>query len=454
MTPFLVAGIIAVLSLVLHELSAGEGRTVVTLLAVTGVFLGLHLRPRLPRLVVAAWVTALPLMIAGFAVESAERVARNLSKLPTWDYLGFWLHARTAVMGDDFYDPRHAQELALPFQVNEAFQHEIVNAGFWYPPPTMFLFLPLGLVEPATALPWWYAAQVLAAIASVVLLRRWMFPDGGVVEGLAIAAVLAATHGTYETFHFAQTNFIALLLVILFWTRSATWAGGAWLGAAIFVKPFVALLAAGPLLARQWRSLMGFTGSVAVLLGLSSLAFGADALARWIRWDMAASKPEWIYNQPTNQSLLGLVLRQTGTVCQGVDCITHPVFLAVAGFLTLVTVALAIALTRSREHEWTIALFLLLALIVYPVSQLFYTVMLLPPVLLVWRRRELVPSGGAGASIVLGLVFALTAYDRGRESIHAFLLMWTVLTFLGLRIAWPRTNETRAGMTEPSSAIA
>jgi hypothetical protein len=117
-------------------------------------------------------------------------------------------------------------------------------------------------------------------------------------------------------------------------------------------------------------------------------------------------------------------------------------------------VALAIALTRSREHEWTIALFLLLALIVYPVSQLFYTVMLLPPVLLVWRRRELVPGGGAGASIVLGLVFALTAYDRGRESIHAFLLMWTVLTFLGLRIAWPRTNETRAGMTEPSSAIA
>lgn len=445
----LTTAVLFILSLALYQAGAGDARTVFTLLAVTGIFLGLHYQDRFPRALRAAWVFALPVTAIGFALESAERVGVNLRKLPEWDYLGFWLHARTAVLGGDFYDPASAQALVAPYDVGIAFRREIVDVGFWYPPPTMFLFWPLGLADPAAALPWWYGLQVLAAVASVFLLRRLFFPGGGPAEWLACAALLCATHGTYETFHFSQTNFVALLLVLLFWGRNGTAAGGAWLASAVFVKPFIALLAFGPLIGRQWRAVLGFGLATVALLVASGLAFGGDALAGWLDWDRIQAKPQWIYSQPTNQSLLGLVLRSTRTACRGLECLTHPIFVSGAAVLAAATTALAVPLARAREHEWTTALFLLFALIVYPVSQLFYTVLLLPPALLAWTRRDRVPGGGPALAVVLGLVFALAALDRGRASVFAYLLMWGVIAAMGLvlvRVPRPAVTEAAAGV--------
>jgi Glycosyltransferase family 87 len=385
---------------------------------------------------------------AWFVERTWERAIGNLEKLPEWDYLGFWLHARTAVLGQNFYDPANAQALALPFNVSPEFQSEIVNVGFWYPPPSMFFFWPLGIADqPLKALPAWYLFQVATIALVVFMLWKIFFSGRGWLGLLFCAGLVCTTHGTYQTFYYSQTNFLALLAVLLFWRRVDSNVGGAWIAIAVFVKPLLALLAIVPLLARRWRVVVGFGLACAGLLLASAIAFGPATFVDYFTRDPLTTKPDWIYSQPTNQSLLGLVLRATQTTCTGAGCVLNPVFLGLALLMTAVTAVIGVGLTRAREAHWALSLFLLLGLIVYPVSQLFYSVLLIPPALMLWQRRDRIAGGIWTVAVVLAIVQSLAALYAGRQAVYAYLLMWLVVAVLGARIAqgrgWPlRSSET------------
>ncbi len=403
----------------------------------------------LPRALLVLFLLGLS---AFHLAEIAGTVRTNLALgVPEWDYLGFWLHARTATLGQNFYDPAHARALALPFGPTPEFMAEIVNAGFWYPPPSMFLFLPLGAFDPAAALPFWYAFHAAALAASVFLLWRIFFPGGGAVECLACAAVTLAIHGTETTFRFSQTNFVALLTLLLFWRRRHSGSGGAWLVVAAFVKPFLALLVLEPLLARRGRVLVGAMIAGLALFVASGLAFGLDTVLASFTGHGAGAKPYWIYDQPTNQSLLGLVLRLTRAECEGTGCMRNPIYLAGAALLGTITLLLGSRLRRAGEDEWALALYLLLALVVYPVSQLFYSVLLVPPILLAWRHRDRVPGGAAVTVLVLALVVLLARIEDGQHTALAYLALWAAMAFIGWRMT--RATGTMRG-TEATEARA
>jgi hypothetical protein len=432
----LAGGALVLAAAAIVALDGPELLPLVTLAFVFFVFFGLDRHARWGRPARAAYLLALALGSAWFAVPILAVVRDNLADLPEWDYLGFWLHARTAVLGRSFYDPASAQELARPFDVSSAFQHEIVDVGFWYPPPSMFLFWPLGgLDDPAAALPPWLALQAAAAAASIVLAWRISFRDRGAVELAATAALVVALHGTYTTAYFSQTNFVALLALLLYWRARHGFAGGVWIPVAAFVKPFVAAVALAPVLERRWRVVAGMAASGAVLTIAAAIAFGPGAFVDYLTRDQVSAKPSWIYDQPTNQSLLGLVLRATDAACEGSGCVTHPAYLAGAAGLATITLLLGLALVRAGEEEWALSLYLLLALAVYPVSQLFYSVLLLPIVLLVWRRRAEVAGGAPLVAALIAIVWALSAVDWGATTILGFLLLWAAMAAAGVRLA-------------------
>jgi len=83
----------------------------------------------------------------------------------------------------------------------------------------------------------------------------------------------------------------------------------------------------------------------------------------------------------------------------------------------------------------------LLALIVYPVSQLFYIVMQIPLVLFLWWHRELRFCGAWSMSILLALVYALAALNHGGAAVLAFLLLLFVMAVACTRLiqdcGWP-----------------
>jgi hypothetical protein len=305
----------------------------------------------------------------------------------------------------------------------------------------MFVFLPLGWFQPVPALPVWYAIHLALVPIVCVLMWKQFFPRGGPIELIACVALVGMCNGTFTTFAFAQTNFAALLAVLLFWRRRNAMAGGAWISVAFFVKPLLGLVAADPLLGRRWRVLAGLLVCTLALLAASAVAFGPGTFAAYFTRDPVGVKPNWIYSQPTNQSLLGLVLRLTGDACSGLSCVTHPIFLAGALVLGVVTFGLAIGLERIREPEWAISLLLLLAMIVYPVSQLFYSILLIPPALLAWRERERVVGGAWTVSIVVGTVFALAAVEGGETTVLGTLLLWGTMALVAAGIVrgggWP-----------------
>jgi hypothetical protein len=433
--------VVASLLFVLHGLGA-EARTLWTLPAVTLVLLGLRWHTRS-----GAWGRAYLALLVGtaipFCLPLAKWIGLNRSAVPQWDYWGFWLHARTAVLGLDFYDPTNTLSVAAsshpspPF--TPEFTSEIIKAGFWYPPPSMFLFWPLGRLDPTAAIVPWYLFQCVAAALAVTLLWRIFVPGEGVIGWIACATLVCACYGTETTTSYAQTNFVALLAVLLFWRRRDTIAGGVWTSVAFFVKPFLLGLTLLPLIGRKWRTIAGALASAAALMLASALAFGRHTFFSYFARDPIHAKPDWIYHQVTNQSLLGLVSRMTHATCSGMACVTNPIFLGCAALLGATTLWLGARLQRAGEEEWALSLYLLLALIVYPVSQMFYSVFLIPPALLIWREHERVRGGPWSASIAIATVYALASLRDGEATVFAYLLMWIVTAWIGVTL--PRSED-------------
>jgi len=72
----------------------------------------------------------------------------RLSSFQVWDFTSFYLWAKVAVQGYNFYLPENSQiifnSLSLPSEDFQEFIEGIVRVGFLYPPPTMFYFYFLG----------------------------------------------------------------------------------------------------------------------------------------------------------------------------------------------------------------------------------------------------------------------------------------------------------------------
>jgi hypothetical protein len=279
-------------------------------------------------------------------------------------------------------------------------------------------------------------------VAAVLLAWRTFFAGGGAIELLATAALVVIGHGTYTTAYFSQTNFAALLAVLLYWRRRETIGGGAWIPVAAFVKPFLAVLAVAPLVGRRWRAVAGMFACGAALLVAAEVAFGPGALLEYLTRDQLSAKPSWIYDQPTNQSLLGFVLRATDTDCDGRACVTNPLYLAGSAVVAVATAVVGFKLQRAGEEAWALSVYLLAALALYPVSQLFYSVLLLPVVLVLWGRRSELPGGAPLVAALIAIAYALAAVDWGSYTVLAFLLLWGAMVVTGAQL----TRRAAAGI--------
>lgn len=400
-------------------------RALMVMLVVPVVLLGMHYHERFsPRL--RAWFLAfLWVLFIAFAVLLAWRIRRNLVHIFEWDFVGFWLHARTAVLGLSFYDPHNAQQLAATMQLSESFHREIVDVGFWYPPPSIFLFWPLGWFELPTALALWSAFLVAVMVASILLLWRGFFARGSVVELLGCATLVGAAQGTWENVNYSQTTFVALLALLLYWKRRDGIGAGAWVAIASLVKPFMCILIFVPLFGRLWRVVSSFAITIVVLALLSIAAVGWRTFADYLMLGPVGAKPDWIFSELINQSLLGLILRASHTKNCGSMCITNPVFMTVATMLGGITLLAGWRMARACD-EWALSLWLLLALLIYPVSQVCYSVLLIPPLLLVWRERERIVGGPWPVALGTGVVYGLMV----NAAVFAYLALWTVFVFV------------------------
>src|ERR1051325_489438 len=307
-------------------------------------------------------------------------------QVPEWDFRVFWLHAQLAARGLDFYD----RELVRGFLASVHASPQLIEVGrFWNPPQAMLFFLPLGHIDDLTAAyAVWVVIQICALAACAALLAR-----GG--EPLACVALLLAIRPTTTIFLIGQTNFLVLLLLLAYalWRERLT--GGVALAAGIVLKPLLAFLLIDAVLRKRGRALAGIAAGMVALTALSIAVFGWDVHLHYLRHG-AGEVPKEMLTMPQNQSLLAVLLR--------------------AGMPKAVFFIAAIAALWFARTS--LLALVAAALLLYPQTLDHYGVLLIVPVIALWRTGE------TASAVVACLVHALAPFTAIAS---ALALAWLAL---------------------------
>jgi hypothetical protein len=379
---------------------------------------------RWPRLGPGARALVTGALIA-LALIQGQRTSRQIALAaadpPEWDFSSFWIAGRVAAAGRDFYHPGHFDELMGPLDASPEFRAEILNVGFWYPPPTMLLLLPIGGLDVAPAARLWYAINGLAIAADVALVW-WLFLRSMGWTGLALSAGLVSLMpGTFSTIRYAQSNAIALLFLLLCWHERHRMRGGVWLALAAIIKPVAACLVIYGLIRRRWRMLGG-----ALVAGLASIAatagfFGWDTTLHYVRSNPLVRLPDYVYTQTVNQSLPAALLRALGDTPGASNPLLHPwVF---AACVVVVAVSAWRVWRRDVDDRTAFSIVLVAGLLIYPATLVHYSMIAILPILSLWASRGRGPAAPAVVPALAGVVYALAAGDAGAV-LPVYLVLW------------------------------
>jgi hypothetical protein len=284
----------------------------------------------------------------------------------------------------------------------------------------------------STGLAVWYCVQFAALAGAAWLLARAFMPADGWRSACLVLALIVALPASLMNVADAQTNFLLLLLVALALHGRRSAAGAVWQTLAIWVKPYTAVLLLLDILRGRARRLIvaGITALASLLA--AAVVLGPATFAAYLHADPAAREPSFAFAEVVNQSLLAIVLRLHAVLPPHVSIFHEPLYLAGTALLTALTLALCTRTRTRRGGELEFALLLLLGLLVYPGSLSSYGVVLIVPLLVVWRHRAGLPGGARAAALLVGLAVILQSavLQRGFE---ANALIWIACAYLLLR---------------------
>lgn len=421
---------------------------------VPAILAGFDAYPRLdPRR--QRWLlTVTRLLSVGAGAGIVLLVVFNTLAPREWDFLAFWVPARAAALGFNFYEPASLHVAASTATYSPGFVQQILDVGFWYPPVTMLLFLPLGYLTPPIAGAWWGAVNLFFLAGAIVVLARLFRPAPDGSTYLLTAAMLLPLRGTVAALYLAQTNLMLVVTVALYWKHRRSWRGGAYamLGAA--VKPLGAFFLLQPVIQRSWRVLGGAFLAL-VLLGAATLArFGWTITSSYFTTNISARLPHFVYTEQVNQSLLAAIMRARGDSPPPGSPLSDPVYVAVALILVGITAWLVYRL-GERYADYGFALLVPCGLVVYPASLAHYSVLLILPMLHLWRHRQETAGGPIAAILVISAAYAISWAQSGDLTLFANLLVWLWLVAQSFHLIWRwggLSREERPALAKASSA--
>jgi hypothetical protein len=413
--------------------------SVVYSLLVPVLLFGLHCYRRFGRITRAAWMVLAITVVALESWRLGSVVAMGIQSPPEWDFMAFWIPARAAVHHLNFYDPRSYHSVVDLSLHTPEFRAEILRVGFWYPPSSMLLLLPLGTLTRGEAAPFWFAFLLLGLVASIVALWR-SFPSLRGLFGLATCAALVLLFpATLTTVWFAQTNFLELLALTLLWRDRDRPRAGWWLALAVMIKPFALVLLPFLGAGRRRAGLALAAIALAVSMLIAVLAFGARTCWTFVASSPMSRLPDYVFSQTINQSLWATLLRLRG-LDESLFDDGPRLELLVAGLIVVAITAWA-ALRRNLDERLSFALLLTVGLILYPASLEHYSMVLVLPFLMCWDAYA-----HWRARTVVGLVALVVYVLVGAGSVGvfcAYAVAWVALLLTAARATIPLPGRAR-----------
>jgi hypothetical protein len=372
-------------------------------------------------------------MILGVALalswDYAQVVIASVGQPPVWDFQLFWVFGQAAARGLDPYNHASLVSIATVLDPSAEFLNELF---FLHPPPAVFLYWPLGWFDLRAAALLWYAANGAAFLLSALLIWRLFLRKADGWVGLPVAVLLMlGMRASLSTFVHGQTNFLVLLVLLVYWWRQESKWSGALLGVGMIIKPVVAFVPLFSLSLRRLREIAAMVLSVVALLLLSALPLGTNpVLAYVIRNPILNDMPTSLYFEDMVQSLFGMVLKQTAGVRQELSAAS--LFLPVLGTVALMVASLWLMRRIGRTSEpMAFGLAVVTALLAFPKTLSHYAVLLVIPWLILWAEQpRLLGSFELGAAL-LAVLFGL-ANLGGSFVFWAMAATWMSLGVLGL----------------------
>jgi Protein of unknown function (DUF2029). len=345
-----------------------------------------------------------------------------------WDFAVFYLFGKVAANGYNFYSPQDFHTvfntMQLPFTASKEFTEEIVNVGFWYPPQTIFYFLPLSAFSFKTALTLWTIIQTGFLFGCIYLIYN-LFLKTEKLNGLLFAASMVLLYFPLkETILCSQTNFILLFFLLLMYQYKDKPVSGIILALAVILKPFMIIFVVAFIYFKNWKPIISFIVTSVVLAGITVMVYGIEPFLTYILHNPTSRLPAYVYSEPINQSLKAVLLRSN---------LMYPL---IFGFLSLTFLAISSYIVRKLSKKnsgmavWSSLL--LFVFIIYPATLSHYGVLLLFPFfyLLNVNTPQLKP--------YLSVLFIVTFFLFSIKSVFmAICLCFLVLLFYSLLTQFP-----------------
>jgi hypothetical protein len=293
-----------------------------------------------------------------------------------YDFTAFFLWGKTAAEGYNFYLPQNLQSvfasLRLPPLDYHMFSEEIVSVGFFYPPPTILYFVPLGFLSYETAIICWAIFNMLFGLGSIYLLYDLFFRKEKLNGLMFVTILFVFFKPVADTITFLQTNFIVffyLLLIRKYWDKKMS---GVFVALAMFTKPYMAILILLFIIRKKWGAILYFLAAACLMTGVTLLIFGPAPFQSYLFNNPIRRMPEWVYGSLNNQSVHGVFLR-LGLITLG-SSFAYIVVILVIALLSALYIRF---LATRRLYDYMLAFLLLIGLLIYPGTLSYYGVVLL-----------------------------------------------------------------------------
>lgn len=356
----------------------------------------------------------------------------NVLSPPVWDFRPFWINGRVAAEQLNFYDSESYYQVAFTyFQPESDFVEEILDPAFFYPPPAMFLFNPLGWFDVSQAAILWYIVQGLATLASMYLLWKTFLPESGYWGFILVSTLTLWLYPTRLTFGVAQLNMLTLLMALLFLKEKYPYRSGLWIVLGTVFKPLMAILGVFALFKRSWKVILAAVGIALAISLVTIIVYGLDNVLPYITDNPTAKLPDKLYWENGFASLAAVTVRVLNFDVSSGSILLQPTFLSAAFALTLPTLYVTFKIKDPTANPLLLSWSLVLALLIYPHTQIYYCVLLLVPILVIWQDKSIRPVGvRIGLAAIL---FAVLDLKSGDYTFLALLLCWIVCFYLAVQ---------------------
>jgi len=327
------------------------------------------------------------------------------------DFFQEWASAKNVWTGLPVYAP-HEQTIPLylgrPARPGPNFVG--VNA---HPPVSVLLVLPLAGLDYSRAHFLWNLLSLAALAISAAIMARALGIGFSPLALLGVVVVLLSGPIEQHLFH-GQLNLVLLLLIVVVWWADRSglpgWAGTI-LGLAAAIKFVPAVIFLYFALQRRWSAILAGAASFLVACLTALAILGPETLRVYIE-DASPQVAEW-RSCYSNNSLAGFwhKLLDPGSKGDRVEPIVRAPALArwlTAGSCIGILALVAAGIRRARgngQSDLAFALAVVACVLISPVAWDHYSVLLLLPLVLVWRNAPTFGPTWCALLVIAGILW-------------------------------------------------